>query len=63
MFYSLIFSYYFRVPLNSDWRTTGGTRTIVLKPLIYTVNPRPKRGKFLESGALGESSLDELSIM
>jgi hypothetical protein len=29
IFYSLMFSYYALVPLNSGWRTTGGTRTIV----------------------------------
>jgi hypothetical protein len=27
--YPLIFSCYARVPLNSGWRTTGGTRTAV----------------------------------
>jgi hypothetical protein len=31
--YLLIFSYYVRVPLNSGWHTTGGTRTTVWETL------------------------------
>jgi hypothetical protein len=33
-FYLLIFSYYTRVPLNSVWRTTDGTRTVFRETLI-----------------------------
>jgi hypothetical protein len=28
------FPYYARVPLNGGWRTTGGTRTTVITPLL-----------------------------
>jgi hypothetical protein len=35
--YHLIFSYQICLPLNSAWRTTGGTRTTVGETMTYSI--------------------------